>query len=299
MDTETRAGFVAIIGLPNAGKSSLLNQMLGSKLSIVTSAAQTTRERVVGIDTRGGVQIIFMDTPGLVDPAYLLHEAMLGIVQQTVQDADVVVLLLDGTRPMPDFSAEIARTISSLGARLVVAINKTDLAPTGKIRDLETQVLERFQTPAARISATTGQGVEELRQAIGLRLPPSPFLYPDDDLSTQSVRFFVSELIRETVFERYKEEIPYSTAVRIEEFREGSDPLFIRATILVERASQKGILIGTKGQAIRELGAVARQKIEQFVEQRVYLDLWVKVVPRWRKDPVELKRLGFSIPDSD
>ena len=299
MDTETRAGFVAIIGLPNAGKSSLLNEMLGSKLSIVTSAAQTTRERVVGIDSRDGVQIIFMDTPGMVDPAYLLHEAMLGIVQKTVQDADVVVLLLDGTRAFPDFSPESAATISSLGRRLLIAVNKTDVASTSQVHQLELQVLERFGNPPLRISAATGEGVEELREAIGTRLPESPFLYPDDDLSTQSVRFFVSELIRETVFEKYKEEIPYSTAVRIEEFREGSDPLFIRATILVERPSQKGILIGTKGQAIRDLGAVARQKIEEFVEQRVYLDLWVKIVPKWRKDPVELRRLGFSIPESD
>ena len=287
---------VTIVGLPNVGKSSILNRFLGSKLSIVTAAAQTTRERVVGIDTRDDVQIIFFDTPGLVEPAYLLHRSMLWIVDQAVSDADVVVLLLDGTRPPPELPEEIEARLAALGGKLVVAINKGDIASAEQVGRLRVWVADRFSRDAALVSAESGAGVDELRSAIGERLPASPFLYPDDELSTQSVRFFISELIRETIFESYGEEVPYSTAVKVEEYREGSDPLYIRANIYVERASQKGILIGHRGQAIRELGTAARRKIEEFVQSPVYLDLWIKVLPRWRKDPVELLRFGFPIP---
>lgn len=288
---------VAIVGRPNTGKSSLLNRLLGSKLSIVTSAAQTTRERVVGIDTRDGVQIVFLDTPGLLEPAYLLHRSMLDIIDKAVADADVVVLLLDGTRAPPELTPEITDTLAALTDRLIVAINKSDVANTEQIAELQRWVQRRFRRSPFSVSAETGQGVDELRDMLGKRLPESPFLYPDDDISTQSVRFFVSELIRETVFERYQEEVPYSVAVRVEEFREAEDPLYIRATIYVERASQKGILIGSRGASIRDLGAAARKKIEEFVERRVYLDLWIKVLPKWRKDPVELRRFGFPVPD--
>jgi GTPase len=285
--------------LPNAGKSSLLNRFLGSKLSIVTAAAQTTRERVVGIETRDDVQIVFMDTPGIVDPAYLLHEAMIGIIEQTIEDADLVVLLLDGTHPAPELAAEVVETLRKLGDRVLVAINKSDVATAERISRLQVWTEATFGAPALTISAATGEGVEALFDRIAGGLPVSPFLYPDDDVSTQSVRFFVSELIRETVFEQYQEEVPYSTAVKVEEFREAEDPLFIRAVVFVERASQKGILIGHRGAAIRELGMAARRKIEEFVQRRVYLDLWIKVLPKWRKDPVELRRFGFPVPEKD
>jgi GTPase len=293
---EARVGHVAIIGAPNAGKSSLLNRFLGSKLSIVTSAAQTTRERVVGIDSRDGAQIVFLDTPGLVEPAYLLHQSMLRIVEQTLADADVVVLLLDATRDPPSIDPPIRALVHRAGNRLLIAINKSDLCGPDQVDSLSRWSLEEFGTAGVPISATTGDGVEELRARIASMLPMSPLLYPDDDISTQSVRFFVSELVRETVFERYGEEIPYSVAVMVEEFRESDDPLYIRATIFVERSSQKGILIGSGGAAIRELGSASRRKIEEFLGARVYLDLWVKVLPRWRKDPKELRRFGFPVP---
>lgn len=294
---ETRAGMVAIIGLPNAGKSSLLNQLIETKLSIVTPSAQTTREQVIGIDTRDGVQMVFVDTPGIVDPAYLLHRSMLQIVAGTIGDSDAVVLLLDGTRPPPTLPDDVGELIRSGSSRLIIAINKIDAVTNDETNRLSRWSEEHFGLTPLTVSARTGAGTEDLRRAIAEKLPVSPFLYPVEDISTQHLRFFVSELIRETVFELYEDEIPYSTAVRVEEYREDSDPVFVRAVIFVERPSQKGILIGRGGSAIRELGALARTKIESFIESRVYLDLWVKVLPRWRKSPLELQRLGFPVPD--
>lgn len=296
MTNESRAGHVALIGLPNAGKSSLLNRLIGSKLSIVTPFAQTTRERVVGIDTREGVQMIFLDTPGIVDPAYLLHHAMAESVEAAIRDADVVVLLLDGTRRAPVFDPAVLETLRGLGRRLLPVVNKTDEASAPAVQALAHWAAEELGTEAKPISASSGEGIDALRGEIAARLPESPLLYPEDELSTQTMRFFVSELIRETVFERYQEEIPYSTAVRVDEYREGSSPLVIRATIYVERASQKAILIGKAGSAIRELGAAARSKIEELVGEHVFLELWVKVLPKWRKDPLELSRFGFQLP---
>lgn len=294
---ETRAGMVAIVGMPNAGKSSLLNQFLESKLSIVTAAAQTTREQVVGIDTREGVQMVFLDTPGIVDPAYLLHHAMIGIIERTIIDADIILFLLDGTREQPTIPEEVEKLLRAATERLVVVMNKADLIGESTVDCYSDWSVKHFGIPVVPVSALTGRGIGELRSIIANKLPVSPFLYPDDDISTQSVRFFVSELVRESVFELYREEIPYSTAVRVEEYREGEDPIYIRAVIYVERASQKGILIGRKGEAIRQLGSAARTKIEEFVGARVYLDLWIKVLPKWRKSALELTRLGFSIPD--
>jgi GTP-binding protein Era len=294
---STHAGTVALIGMPNAGKSSLLNQFLGAKLSIVTPFAQTTRERVVGIDSRDGVQMIFLDTPGIVDPAYLLHHSLVAIIEETIADADVVVFVLDGTRPPPTLSPEMTAALGKLGNRLLPVVNKTDIAAETQTSGLCAWAAEHFSTPPLVLSAQTGGGIDELRSGIAALLPESPFLYPEDEISSQPVRFFVAELVRETVFERYTEEIPYSVAVRIQEFREGEEPAFIRAEILVERPTQKAILIGKGGAAIRELGTAARAKIESFMERHVYLDLWVKVIPKWRKSPVELRRLGFSVPE--
>lgn len=297
MQNETRAGHVALVGLPNAGKSSLLNRLLDTKLSIVTPFAQTTRERVVGIDTRDGVQMIFLDTPGIVDPAYLLHHSMAEIVETAIRDADVVVMLIDGTRKPPELAPETRETLRGLTRRLVPVINKVDEASDSRVAELSAWSRAELGADPLRISATTGAGLEALRARMVEGLPVSPLLYPADDMSTQSMRFFVSELIRETVFERYQEEIPYSVAVRIEEFLEEKIPVVIRATVYVERASQKGIIIGRGGEAIRELGTAARAKIEDLVGSRVFLELWVKVLPKWRKDPVELRRLGFPVTE--
>ena len=295
----TRAGTVALVGLPNAGKSSLLNRLLGSKLSIVTPFAQTTRERVVGIDSRDGVQMVFIDTPGIVRPAYLLHRSLIELVEETIADADVVVLVTDGSRAAPELDPAVVAGLRGAPRRVIVAVNKADVAAETQLSTHSRWAQDTLAVPALAVSAETGEGVEALRSEIGRRLPESPFLYPEDDLSSQPVRFFVAELIRETVFERYAEEIPYAVAVRIEDFQEGADPVVIRATILVERPSQKGILIGKRGAAMRELGTIARTKIESFLGTHVFLELWVKVLPKWRKNPVELRRLGFPVPQEN
>jgi GTP-binding protein Era len=294
---QTRAGYVAIVGYPNAGKSSLLNRMLEQKLSIVTSAAQTTRERVLGIDTRDGVQMVFVDTPGLVDPKYLLHRAMLRTVLETIPDVDVAVLLLDPTGSPRDFADEVLRLLQGKRERLVVAVNKTDAAPRERVEELRGWARDTFGVEALPISAATGEGVDALRARIGELLPESPFFYPEDEVSSQPVRFFVAELVRETVFEQYGQEVPYSTTVKVDEFRENASPIYVRATIFVERPTQKAIIIGKGGSAIKQLGQAARLKVEEFVGAPVYLDLWVKVLPKWRKDPVSLARLGFKLPD--
>ncbi len=297
---QTRAGDVALIGYPNTGKSSLLNRLLEQKLSIVTSAAQTTRERVVGIDTRDGVQMVFVDTPGLVHPKYLLHRAMLQTVLDTIPEVDVVALLLDPTTPRePEFDPEVLSLLHQKRRGLVVVVNKTDVVPASRVEELRGWARNHFGVEALAVSARSGEGVEALRERIASLLPVSPFLYPEDELSTQSVRFFVAELVRETVFEQYGEEIPYSTTVKVDEFRENAEPIYIRATIFVERATQKGILIGRGGTAIKELGRASRAKVEEFVGAPVYLDLWVKVLPKWRKDPVTLARLGFKLPPTE
>jgi GTP-binding protein Era len=298
-DSPTRAGFVAIIGLPNVGKSTLLNRFLGSKLSIVTSAAQTTRERVVGIDTRDDTQFVFMDTPGLVEPAYLLHHSMLDAVSRAIDDADVVVLLVDGTRPAPSIDEELAARLRTMGGAFLVAITKVDAARSANVNALTEWARRQFQAEVMTVSAESGSGVDELRTAIAAWLPASPFLYPEDDLSTQTVRFFVSELVRESIFERFEQEIPFSSVVKVEELREDDDPILIRATVFVERPSQKGILIGKGGSAIRDLGTASRAKIEEFLGRRVYLELRVKVLPKWRKNPLELTRLGFQLPPDE
>ena len=296
----TRAGLVALVGRPNVGKSTLLNALIGEKLSIVTPREQTTRERVLGIYTAGGVQMVFVDTPGLLEPRYLLHASMLEEALSAVSDADVVVLLLDPTRddvPVP--SDDVLARLRSRGGALRVVINKTDIADAGSVDRLADWARRELGVEPLAISAERGTGLEALRSELESSLPESPFLYPEDDLAVQPVRFFVAELVRETVFEEYGQEIPYSTVVRVEEFRESEDPVYIRAEIYVERESQKGIIIGKGGVAIKRLGSRAREKIEAFTGRRVYLDLWVKPMAGWRKKASMLRRLGYRVPEDD
>jgi GTP-binding protein Era len=294
----TRAGMVALVGFPNVGKSSLMNRLVEQKLSIVTPFAQTTRERVLGIDSRDGVQMVFVDTPGLVDPRYLLHRAMMHIALQVISDSDVVLLLIDASAGVPEFGPDVMELLDR-APKLLVVSNKVDVAPADRREKVREWSRTRFNVEPHEVSAVTGEGTEALRGEIARRLPVSEFLYPEEDVSSQPVRFFVAELIRETVFEQYSQEVPYSVATKVEEFRENSSPLYIRAVVFVERASQKAIVVGSGGQAIKKLGQAAREKIEEFVGAPVYLDLWVKVLPRWRKDPVTLQRLGFKLPDAE
>lgn len=292
----TRAGDVALVGRPNVGKSTLLNALTGETLSIVTPRPQTTRERVKGIYTDERAQLVFVDTPGLLDPGHLFHRAMLQEALTAVREADLVLLLLDALRPEDRLAPEPFELLESRGDALFVAVNKVDAAPAEAVTSLNAWVEATFHLTAQSISAATGSGVERLRETLVAALPESPFLYPTDEIAVQPVRFFVGELVRETIFEQYEEEIPYSAVVRIEEFREASDPLYIRATVYVERDSQKPIVVGRGGEAIRRLGAVSRGKIEAFLDQRVFLDLWVKVLPGWRKKRATLEYLGYRVP---
>jgi GTP-binding protein Era len=284
------AGILTVVGKPNAGKSTLLNRIIGEKLSIVSPKPQSTRDRVVGIHTVGDTQIIVLDTPGLLNPRYALQEAMRATALAALAEADVVLHLVDGNEGTPKPLAEVARIKDAIRAPVVLAINKTDLLSEAQRARLHEEFPE-----AALISATTGDGVAELVSRVGTMLPESPFLYPDDEISAQTVRFFVSELIRETALEQLEDEIPYSVACEIEEFRESQLPVYIRAVLHVERESQKRILIGAGGGRIRGIGRAARQKVEAFVGSPVYLDLWVKVLPNWRRNANALRRFGYKL----
>lgn len=284
------AGILTVVGKPNAGKSTLLNRIIGEKLSIVSPKPQSTRDRIVGIHTAGDTQLIVLDTPGLLNPRYALQEVMRATALAALAEADVVLHLVDGTEGPPRPLHEVAQVEDTIRAPVILAINKTDLLSDGQRLHL------REQFPAALfISATTGEGIDELLRRVGTMLPESPFLYPDDEISAQTVRFFVSELIRETALEQLEDEIPYSVACEIEEFRESQLPVYIRAVLHVERESQKRVLIGAGGGRIREIGRAARQKVETFVGSPVYLDLWVKVLPNWRRNTHALRRFGYKL----
>jgi GTP-binding protein Era len=295
----TRAGYVALVGRPNVGKSSLLNAFLGEKLSIVTPRAQTTREAVTGILTGEDAQVVFVDTPGLLEAKYALQRAMHHWALEALADADVVLLLLDATRPAELPFGVALEAVRHRSAQLVVAINKTDAAGDDAVGELSAWSERELGLRPLRVSAVVGTGVDALREALTALLPEGPFLFPEDELAVQSVRFFVTELVRETVFEEYEQEVPYSTAVRIEEYREATEPIYIRATVYVERESQKRILIGRAGEGIKRLGQRAREKIETFVGAPVYLDLWVKALPNWRRKAGTLKYLGYPVPPDD
>ena len=288
----SRAGIVTVVGKPNAGKSTLLNRIVGEKLAIVSDKPQSTRDRVVGIRTTQDVQMVVLDTPGLLNPRYELHRAMRTTALRALADADVIVYLADATERTPPSLVEAADLTAPPRAPVVTVLNKVDA-----IRPVERDELRAALPDARFISALTGEGVEALLEELGAALPESPFLYPEDEISTASVRFFVAELVRETALEQLDEEVPYSLACVVEEFREGQTPVYIRTVLYVERESQKRILIGSGGQRIRDIGRAARAKVEQLVGSAVYLDLWVKVLPNWRKSDSALRRFGYRHQD--
>ena len=290
----TRAGIVTVVGKPNAGKSTLLNRIVGQKLAIVSPKPQSTRDRVVGILTDGDAQLVVYDTPGLLNPKYALQRAMRAAALEALRDADVIVHISDATDGKPEPLESAAGLTAPPSAPVIQALNKSD-----RLSRKDRAALADAVPEAALISATTGDGVPALLAAVRERLPESPFLYPEDDVSTQHLRFFVAELVRETALEQLGDEIPYSIACDIEEFREGKEPVYIRAVLYVERDSQKRIVIGTNGQRIRAIGQTARGKIELLLEQSVYLDLWVKVLPNWRKSPSALARFGYHVDERE
>ncbi|MHB1312699.1 MAG: GTPase Era [Gemmatimonadaceae bacterium] len=290
----TRAGIVTVAGRPNAGKSTLLNRLVGEHLAITSPKAQSTRDRIVGIRTAGDVQMILLDTPGLLEPKHALHQSMRGTSLGALREADVVVHVIDASADVVRPLAEVAGLSEPVRAPVIIALNKSDLLDKKALR-----ALTEDHPDAVFLSARTGDGLERLIAAIGTKLPESPFLYPEDDLSTQHLRFFAREAVREAALEQLDEEVPHALACEIEEFREGSTPVYIRATLHVERDSQKRILIGSGGQRIKAIGVQARKRIEVLVGSAVYLDLRVKVLPNWRRNPVALARLGYPLPKKD
>lgn len=314
----TKAGMITFVGKPNAGKSTLMNRIVGEKLSIVSPKPQTTRDRVVGIRSTANAQIIILDTPGLLDPGYALQQSMKETALRALTEADVIVHVHDVTAGDPPSLKEAAGLETEPHAPIILALNKSD--QLGK-RDRERVRTGKKLTGAQRtaggiavggegssvpasdvnignrmlVSALSGDGVPELIAKIESLLPESPFYYPADEISTLPVRFFAAELIRETVLEQLRDEVPYSIACEVEEFREERSPKFIRAVIYVERESQKGIVVGAKGAAIKKIGEQSRKKIERFIGDRVYLELHVKVLPNWRRDSSALSRFGYHL----
>jgi GTP-binding protein Era len=286
-----RAGIVTVAGKPNAGKSTLLNRLVGEKLSIVSPKPQTTRDRVVGIRSTAESQMIILDTPGLLEPGYALQQSMKETAQRALTEADVIVHVHDVTDGDPPSLKDAAGLASEPHAPVIVALNKSD--KLGKRDRVRAQA--GGSDNAILVSALSGDGVPELIAKIELLLPESPFYYPADEISTLPVRFFVAELVRETVLEQLRDEVPYSIACEVEEFREERTPKFIRAVIYVERESQKGIVVGAKGAAIKKIGEKSRHKIESFIGDHVYLELHVKVLPNWRRDSTALSRFGYQL----
>lgn len=282
----TRCGTVALAGRPNVGKSTLLNALVGEHLAIVSPKPQSTRMPVVGLLTKDDAQFIFTDSPGLLEPEYRLHEAMRAAALRAIDDAEVIAYL----HPLAEYPAPPLVAVAKLSrppqAPVVTVYTKADLlGPSGPPAVGPSDVV---------VSAVTGAGIDAFLAALRAHMPEGPFHYDPDELATQPMRFFAAEFIREAAFEQLHEELPYSVACEIDEFREGAEPVYIRAVLYVERDSQKGIVIGEGGRTIKTLGSAARAKIETLLGQRVFLDLHVKVLPKWRRHEPSLKRLGYA-----
>jgi GTPase len=295
-----KVGYVSIIGLPNAGKSTLLNTLLGQKLPITTSKPQTTRKKILGILSDENYQIIFLDTPGIMKPAYLLQEKMMDAVVQSIRDADVILLILDialdpgGEQTLKD--AFIYDLLSKSKKPKILLLNKIDLSTQEQVNELIKKVNKtNYFKNVIPISSKPAYNVHSVINAIIECLPEGPKFYPDGSISDENERFFVAEIIREKIFEHYKDEIPYSCEVLIADFKEQEGRKdFIQAEIIVEKESQKGILIGKQGAALKKVGEDSRIAIEEFLQRPVYLDLHVKVRSKWRTDENMLKSFGYS-----
>jgi GTP-binding protein Era len=289
-----RAGFVNIVGKPNAGKSTLMNLLVGEKLAIITPKAQTTRHRILGIVNGEDYQLVFSDTPGVLEPAYKLQENMLQQVNEALTDADVLIWLIDISELNEASEADFAKRLKSTGKPVIVALNKIDLAHQQKLEQA-VEICARI-LPGAEIlpvSALHESGIDFLQRKLISLLPEAPPYYDKDQLTDRPERFFVAEIIREKILMNYSREVPYSVEVVVTEFREAQEPLLIRAEIHVVRESQKAILIGHRGQALKKTGTEARKDIEAFLDRKVYLELFVKVSKDWRDSETQLKRFGY------
>lgn len=289
-----KAGFVGIIGKPNVGKSTLMNRLVGEGLSIVTHKAQTTRHRIKGILNTEDYQIVFSDTPGLLEPHYLLQEKMMDFVKATLEDADAVLFISDLSEAYMDEA--IIEKLSAVKAPLIIVLNKIDLSTQDEINKLVHGWKKKLKPLAViPVSALKKFNTEKIIEAIVELLPEAPPYFPKDSLSDANERFFVSEIIREKIMLHYQQEIPYSTEVIVEAFKDEEKIVKIAATIFVERDSQKGILIGKAGEDIKRIGVEARIDIEKFLGKKVFLELFVKVEKEWRKNENKLRRFGYSL----
>jgi GTPase len=290
MTDSTRSGHIALAGLPNVGKSTLLNMLIGQHLAIVSPKAQATRLPVVGLRTEGSVQYVFHDLPGLLDPSYLMQERMREAALEEMSRADIILHLHPATEaPAPPFE-QVARLDRAPRVPVITVYTKGDTVSS----TVRAELMER----GALVTSENGAGVPQLLTRLATLLPERPFEFDPDDVGTQPLRFFVEEYLREAAFELLEEEVPYSFAAQVEEFREDDRPVYIRVTLYVERETQKAIVIGANGATIKAIGTHARKRLETLMGMPVYLDCWVKVLPNWRKNGTSLGRLGFPAAGS-
>jgi GTP-binding protein Era len=290
-----RSGHIVVMGLPNTGKSTLFNALVGERLSIATEKPQTTRKAILGIHTTPASQMMFLDTPGLLDPAYRLQELMRNEITGAIEGADIILCLADATDLDRSFDKEVVKAVAGHHIPLVVALNKSDLISSSQAE----QAISRIEREAApkhslAISALTGRNVSELKALLEATLPLGPRFYPEDTLTELPERFFCEEFIREEIFNRLRQELPYAIAVQVETFDEDRKKIYIRANVIVERNSQKGIVIGQGGRTLKDIGKSARGRIEKFLQHPVFLDLHVKVIQNWRKKDTALRNLGYG-----
>lgn len=297
-DSPHRAGFVALLGPPNAGKSTLLNRLLGQKLAIVTAKPQTTRSRILGICNTAGAQVMFVDTPGLHEGTRALNLALNEAVDEAARNCDLAVLLVDPEEGWKPAHEQLQKGLAEAGVAYILVGTKLDLASERAGRGARRRPWPPREAKGAQadllVSARTGEGVAELLAAVARRLPESPPLYPEDELTDKSMRWLAGELVREAVFEVLGQELPYSMAVDVVEYDEGRPDLVrIRANLLVERNSQKRIVVGRGGEVIKRIGVRARKEIEKLVGSKVHLELFVKIDPRWLKNAKRIESLGY------
>ncbi|MBR0083260.1 MAG: GTPase Era [Bacteroidales bacterium] len=291
---EHRSGFVNIIGNPNVGKSTLMNALVGEKLSIVTAKAQTTRHRIMGIVNGEDWQIVYSDTPGILKPSYRLQQNMMNFVDGAIGDADIILYVTD-TVETPDKNGEYVEKLQRIACPVIVVVNKIDISTQEKVLGLESWWKE--QLPGAEVilaSARERFNLDKILDAVVSRLPVCPPWFDKDAFTDKNLRFFASEIIREKILLNYKEEIPYCCEVGIESFKEGEERYDIDAVIYVMRESQKGIIIGKKGAALKKTGTQARIDMEDFFQKKVFLSIFVKVDPDWRENKRELRRFGYE-----
>ncbi|HEY9898257.1 MAG TPA: GTPase Era [Pantanalinema sp.] len=294
-ETPFRSGFVAFVGRPNVGKSTLMNKIVGQKIAIVSSKAQTTRHRIKGILNQDAAQVVFVDTPGVHKPLHLLGEQLVKAATDTLSDVDLVVFMVDGRTSAGRGDKYVADLIQQVKKPVMLVLNKVDSLK------VDPEVLKSYEelgtfTGVRVISALYGKGVPQLVDELVEKMPVGVPFYAEDEVTDQTERGIAGELVREAVLRLTSDEVPHAVAVRVDEFKEREDGnAYIQATIFVERESQKGILIGEKGSKLKEIGRTARIAIEKSLDRKVYLELWVKVLPNWRKQAKNLKQLGYAV----